>query len=130
MLRRDFIAAILLTPTPAFAVDPDQKKKGGGPSFLQLPLLSATIMLRSGGRGVITVEVGVDVADDDLRQRAELSQPRLRAAYNQFLSTYVAGLRPGEPVDADYLAGQFQRQTDQVLGGPGAKCLIGSILVN
>lgn len=131
MLRRTFLVLAFLAPaSAALAEDPDEKKRGGGLSFMQLPTLTATCMRRNHTRGVITVEVGLDIKDSRLRELAELSQPRLRASFNTFLSSYVAGLPPGSPVDADYLSGQFQRRTDQVLGKPGAKLLIGSILMN
>jgi hypothetical protein len=76
------------------------------------------------------VEAGIDVPDAGLRNRASLSQPRLRAAYVQFLQTYAGGLSPGAPPDADYVARALQTQTNQVLGQPGARLLLGTILIN
>ena len=87
-------------------------------------------MQRTGGRGVVTVESGVDIADDKLREYAEKALPRLRSAFNGFLQAYVQGLSPGTPVNADYLARELQRQTDTVLKKAGAKLLLGSILMN
>lgn len=135
MNRRHLLAAALLAPTlapgVANAANPkEEKKKGGGLSFIQIQTLIATIERPGGKRGVITVETGVDVADAKLRERAEKSQPRLRAAFNGLLTSYVAGLPRGAPVNADYLARELQRQTDIVLGRPGAKLLLGSILMN
>ena len=83
-----------------------------------------------GRRGVLTVEAGIDVPDERLRDRASISQPRLRAAYVQFLEIYAGGLPPGAPPNADYVAQQLQLQTNKVLGQPGAKLLIGTILIN
>ena len=68
--------------------------------------------------------------DPALRAYATSAQPRLQAAYNQFLSTYMSGITPGAPPNADYLVSQLQRLTDQVLGKPGARFLVGSILMN
>jgi len=133
MNRRLILAALLLTPVTAYAnggEKKEEKKKGGGLSFIQIPSLTATIIRRSGGRGVVTVESGVDVPDNNLRERAEKSLPRLRSAYVGFLQSYVAGLSPGTPVNADYLSRELQRQTDTVLGKRGAKLLLGSILMN
>jgi hypothetical protein len=135
MNRRHLLAAAILAPTlapiAARASSPkEEKKKGGGLSFIQIQTLIATIERPGGKRGVITVETGIDVADAKLRERAEQSQPRLRAAFNGFLSSYVAGLPRGAPVNADYLSRALQRQTDIVLGRPGAKLLLGSILMN
>ena len=139
MNRRRLLAAALIAPvlTPVLAPavgnassPKEEKKKGGGLSFIQIQTLIATIERPGGRRGVITVETGVDVPDAKLRERAEKSQPRLRAAFNGLLTTYVAGLPRGAPVNADYLARELQRQTDIVLGRPGAKLLLGSILMN
>jgi hypothetical protein len=107
-----------------------EKKKGGGLSYIQFQTLTATLLRGGGRRGVLTVEAGVDVPEAGLRARAAASQPRLRAAYVQFLGAYAGGLSPGSPPDADYIARQLQALTNQVLGRPGAKLLIGTILIN
>jgi hypothetical protein len=107
-----------------------QKKKGGGLSYIQLDSLTATIVRTNGRRGTITVDLGMDVPDNGLHQRAVLSAPRLRAGYVQWLVNYAAGLAPGQPPDADYMSLNFQRATDQALGKPGAKVLLGAILLN
>ena len=62
--------------------------------------------------------------------RVNLVEPRLRAAYVQLLQAYVYSLSPGAPPDPDYLSVALQRQTDQVLGQPGARLLLGAMLVN
>lgn len=136
MIRRRFLLAAALAPAIAPGVAAassslkDEKKKGGGLNFIQIQTLTATIERQGGQRGVITVETGIDVPDSKLHARAEQSLPRLRSAYLSFLQVYVAGLSRGAPVNADYLAVALQRQTDTVLGKPGAKLLLGSILMN
>jgi len=125
-----FVAApIVATPFTAGAA-PAEKKKGGGLSFIQFPTLTATTFRPDGRRGVMTVEVGIDVPDPRLHDRTALMVPRLRAGFVQFLQTYASGLSPGAPPNADYLARSLQAQTDQTLRQPGAKLLLGSILVN
>ena len=79
---------------------------------------------------MLTVECGLDVRDGGLRQLANQSMPRLRAAYVQTVITYAAGLPPGAAPSADFLSMAMQRQTDAVLGRPGARFLLGAILVN
>ncbi|HXQ45467.1 MAG TPA: hypothetical protein VN806_02560, partial [Caulobacteraceae bacterium] len=72
----------------------------------------------------------VDVPDAGLRAKVNLVLPRLRAAYVQVLQSYVYSLNPGAPPDPDYLSMTLQRETDRVLGQPGAKLLLGAMLVN
>ena len=133
MNRRGLIVAGLvgaLAPGLALAQEKPTHKKGGGLSYIQLDTLSATIVRPNGRRGVMTVECGIDVADAGLHARAEQSTPLLRAAFADILRTYAAGLPSGAPPNADYLSLALQRQTDTVLGRPGAKLLLGTILVN
>ena len=124
-----FVATLALAALPALA-RADERKKGGGENFIQFDTLSATILRANGRRGVITVEVGIDVPDAGLHTRAVQSTPLLRAAYSEILRTYSAGLQPGVLPNADYLSRELQRQTDMALGRPGAVLLLGTILVN
>jgi hypothetical protein len=107
-----------------------EKKKGGGESYIQLPALTSTIIRPNGARGVLTVEVGLDVADGKLRERTAASAPRLRDAYVRYLMVYAAGLPPATAPNPDAIAAALQRSTDQVLAKPGAKLLVGSIMIN
>lgn len=123
-------APLALLPAVAEASGGGEKKKGGGLKYVQIRAVSATVMRRAGGRGVMTVECGVDIPDDKLRALAEASIPRLRAGYAAFLQAYAAGMPGGGVPNADYIARELQRVTDRVLGKPGAKFLVGTILVN
>jgi hypothetical protein len=125
-----FALGLILLPAGAVADEKGERKKGGGASFIQIQTLTATIIRPDGRRGVMTVETGLDVADGGLRERAEASTPRLRAAFAQVVLNYAAGLPPSGVPNADYLSRELQRQTDLVLGRPGAKLLLGTILVN
>jgi len=134
-MDRRLLAAALVAPLFAAAGAAEaasggkERKKGGGMSFLQVPTLTASLARADGRRGVLTVESGVDVRDEALRQRAEQLQPRLRDAYNTALTRFAASLRPGFAPDADRLAVELQAVTDRVLGRKGARLLLGTILV-
>lgn len=131
--RLALAAALALLPAVgggAGAAVAAEKKKGGGGSFIQIKAISATIMRRDGSRGVISVECGLDVADEGLRIHAQISNPRLRAAFAEFVQGYVGGLPNATLPDADYMSRELQRATDRVLGRRGAKLLLGTILVN
>ena len=130
MLKAALIAALLLAPGLALAKEGEASKRGNTATYVELQTLSATCIRPDHSRGVVTVDNGIDVPDPALRAYATSAQPRLQAAYNQFLTTYMSGITPGAPPNADYLVSQLQRLTDQVLGKPGARFLVGSILMN
>jgi hypothetical protein len=70
------------------------------------------------------------VPDAKLREYANLSMPRLRAAYVQVVMTYAAGLASGAPPNPDFIARDLQHQTDLILGRPGAHLLLGAVVAN
>jgi len=132
-LRRLLALALIAAALPAGAhagTDKGEKKKAGGLNFIQIETLTATIVHPNGRRGVLTMETGLDVPDEKLRARADSLQPRLRAAFVQSLQIYAAGLPPATPPNLEYLSRELQRETDQVIGKPGAKLLLGTVLVN
>lgn len=137
MQRRQILSALALLPLalPGAALasggEPKgEKKKGGGLSYIQIPTVTATILRGNGRRGVLTVETGVDVADEKLRTRAQQMLPRLRAAFVQSVQVYAAGLNIGSLPNADFIARELQRETDRVLGQKGARLLLGTMLIN
>lgn len=136
MNRRRLLLALTLAALPAaapltaFAGDGEKKKKAGGVSYIPIETLTGATTRPGGRRGVLTVETGIDIPDGALRARAEQLLPRLRAAYLQTVMIYAAGLPPGTAPNADFLGRSLQRETDNVLGRPGARLLLGAILVN
>jgi hypothetical protein len=131
MPRRNILAlsaaVILLAPALARADGADKSQKG---EFIEVPDLAATVMRPDGGHGVLTVEAGVDAPDPRVHAYVLLAMPRLQDAYAQILQAYGGALRPGTAPDADYLARRLQAATDQVVGRPGARLLLGGLMVN
>ena len=119
--------SLCLLAMPAHA---GEQKKGGGLTFIQLPPMAAIAFRPDGRRGVLTIETGLDVKDNALRARVQAMTPRLRDAYVSSVQSYARTLGPGVPPNADRISAQLQRDTDRVLGKPGAKLLLGTILVN
>ena len=121
-------ASALLAPVSLRA------QEEGGPKakqpYLSMPAVAVSVLRPDRRRGVLTVEVGVDVRDAALRNRIGLYQPLLNSAYVSALQPYALGLSPGELPNADYISLTLQRETDRVLGRKGAKLLLGSILTN
>jgi hypothetical protein len=125
------LVPLLVAGSQAFAAE-GEKKKGGGDSFLQFPSLIATVVNAGGGghRGVLMVEMGLDIPDGALRERALSLEPRLRDSYLRYLITYAANLSPGVVPNPDLIGAALQRATDEGLGKPGAKLLLGTVLEN
>jgi hypothetical protein len=132
MRRRDLLALIALAAAPPLAAHAaeEKKKKSGGPNYLQLDTLTGTTKKAGGRRGVLTVDCGLEIEDGRLRDYADKSLPRLRAAYVQVVEVYAAGLPSGSEPNADYIARELQRQTDLILKRPGARLLIGAVVAN
>lgn len=126
-------AATAASPATALAAGGGggkEKKKGGGTSYIQLPTTNVTVMRRGGRRGVMSVGTGVEAPDPKVHELARASLPRLRAAFAQTLQIYAGGLPANQPPDAEYLSKALQRDTDQVIGRPGAKVLLGAVIIN
>ena len=132
MKRRALLASLALvaaSPTAAWAGE-EKKKKSGGANYIPINPITGTTNKSGGRRGVLSVDCGLQVDDPKLREYAQLSLPRLRAAYEQVVQVYASGLPSGSEPNADYLARSLQRQTDLILKRPGATFLIGSVLVS
>lgn len=126
------LAALGSALAAAEAAKASGKSSGGGApanAYIPLPTATATILRRDGRRGVMTVEVGVDVADEALRTRADQSRPRLSAAYNEVVRLAGERILPGAPPDVEWLSRALQAATDRVLGKSGAKLLLGTVMV-
>ena len=138
MDRRRLLTLAVLAAAPALiaaAPAKDEKKKDiaappGGPSFIQIDTLTATIMRANGRRGVLTLASGLDIPDDKLRAKANSVLPRIRAAFVQSLQIYASGISPGSVPSAEVVTRLLQRETDRVLGQKGAQLLLGTMLVN
>ncbi len=128
-LRPTLLAMLVLCALPAAAAAEEKKKENKG-TYVTIDTLTATVIAGNGRRAVMTVQSGVDVPDEALREHAQQVTPRLRAAYVQVLQTYAGGMAYGSPPDADYVARRLQQATDQVLGKPGGRLLIGGIMIN
>jgi hypothetical protein len=130
--------ALLATPaTPAFAQTPApeqapasrQERLTSAESYVPLPTLSASVLLRYSARGTIVVDMGLDIPDADLRRRAQLNSPRVRDALRTALATYASTYyRDRTAPDPAALTRLMQQATDRTLGAPGARVLLVNII--
>ena len=76
-------------------------------------------------RGLLLVEIGLDVKDAALRDRVNNELPILRDAYVRSLLVFAAtAVKPWRQPNVEEIATRMQAITDRVLGKPGARVLM------
>lgn len=130
MDRRALIGLALLAVS-ARAAEAGPAPSGGAPanSYINLNSVNGSVVRADGRRGILTVDVGIDVPDTDLRAVAATAGPRLRAEMSQVVQRFAAALRPGEPPEVDRLSRDLQFAVNQALGRRGARVLLGTVMV-
>lgn len=122
-------AVLGLKPAPTrTAAGPTGDAPASAATYFRLPTATGTVVRGDGRRGVMSVELGLDVADAALRTRAQQSQPRLAAAYAAVIQTTARNLLPASVPDVEQLSRALQTETDRVLGRAGARLLLGTVM--
>lgn len=131
MDRRALIGLALVAASAGSAGAAPSSGDGGTPanSYINLNSLNGSVVRADGRRGVLAVDVGIDVPDATLRTTAAASGPRLRAEMSRVVQTFAAALRPGEPPDVDRLSRELQFAVNQALGRRGARVLLGTVMI-
>lgn len=94
-----------------------------------MPTLSAGVLQRASTRGTLVVDMGIDVPDATLRERAQRNGPRLRDALRTALAVYAnTYYRDRTAPDPTQLTRLMQQSIDQALGAPGARVLLVNII--
>lgn len=130
-MDRRALIGIALAAASAGSVAAARSSDSAAPanSYINLDSLNGSVIRRGGRRGVLAVDVGVDVPDAALRATAAASGPRLRAEMSRVVQRFAAALRPGEPPDVDRLSRELQFAVNQALGGRGARVLLGTVMI-
>ena len=104
---------------------PAQRKTTQSESFVAIDPMYATILEGNRPRGLLMVELGLDVPDSALRAKVSHALPTLRDAYVRLLIAYGAtAVRAFRQPSVEDIAARMQTVTDRVMGGPGAKVLM------
>jgi len=104
---------------------PAQRKTTQSESYIQIEPMYASILDGIKPRGLLLVEVGLDVPDAKLRDRVTQNLPALRDAYVRSMLTYAStAIRPWRQPSVEDIATRMQTITDRLVGGPGAKVLM------
>ena len=104
---------------------PAQRKTTQSESYVVIDPMYATILEGSRPRGLLMIEIGLDVPDAALRGQVSHALPTLRDAYVRSLIAYGAtAVRAFRQPSVEDIAQRMQVVTDRVMGKPGAKVLI------
>ena len=125
-IRAAAAALALLSFASAQAAEaPAQRKTTQSESYVVIDPMYATILEGSKPRGLLMIELGLDVPDTAMRARVTHALPALRDAYVRTLIAYGAtAVRAWRQPDVDDIATRMQTVTDRLMGGPGAKVLM------
>lgn len=125
-IRAAAAALALLSFASAQAAEaPAQRKTTQSESYVVIDPMYATILEGSKPRGLLMIELGLDVPDTAMRARVTHALPALRDAYVRTLIAYGAtAVRAWRQPDIDDIATRMQTVTDRLMGGPGAKVLM------
>ena len=102
-----------------------QRKTTQSESFVAIEPMYATILEGSKPRGLLMIELGLDIPDTEMRDRVNHALPALRDAYVRSLIAYGStAVRAWRQPSVDDIADRMQTITDRLMGGPGAKVLM------
>jgi flagellar basal body-associated protein FliL len=109
---------------------PAQRKTTQSESYVMIEPMYASILDGIKPRGLLLVELGLDVPDAKLRDRVTQNLPALRDAYLRSLLTYAAtAVRPWRQPNVEDIANRMQTITNRVVGRQGAKVLMAQTAV-
>lgn len=101
-----------------------ERKLTASPNWVAVDPMTVAILRDSTIDGMMLVEIGLDVPDGALREKAEAVLPRLRDVWLRALADYASTrARIGRQADLNLLGARLQTATNRVLGAPGAQLL-------
>jgi len=120
-----------LSGSPSLAADAQapqqsaQHKTTTSQTYVILDPIYSTIHDGGKPRGLLMVELGLDVPDATLRAAVNRFLPLLRDAYVRTLLTYAATtVRPTRQPNVEDIGNRLQAITDKVMGKQGARVLM------
>ena len=111
-------------------IDPQPKRITGSEKYVPTFGLRASISRGFKVHGVLAVDAGLDVPEEQVRKTAEAIRPRLMSAMRDAVLNYASlSYVVGEKPDADMLRARLQKAVDQVLGKSKARVALASVIV-
>jgi flagellar basal body-associated protein FliL len=136
MRRLALLLTAILLSSPAFAAGgghgeaappkkEHQRKITSSPAWVSVDPITIAVMRQNRITGVFLIEFGLDITDEKLRGKADVTLPRLRDAWLRAMSDFASTrVKVGRQADLDALTSRLQGTTDQMLGASGAKVLL------
>jgi flagellar basal body-associated protein FliL len=121
------VCAVCVEPSRAAdeAGQAAQHKTTQSESYVIIEPLYASILDGARPRGLLMVELGLDVPDAQLRDKINQSLPTLRDAYVRSLLVYAStAVRPWRQPSVEDIANRLQTITDRMVGRQGARVLM------
>jgi hypothetical protein len=121
-------------PPPAASsepeMDPQAKRITGSEKYVPVFGLRAPISRGLKVHGVLAVDAGLDVPEEEARKSATALRPRLVNAMRDAVLGYASlSYVIGEKPDADILRMRLQKAVDQTLGASKARVALASVIV-
>jgi len=134
-MRRRLLPLLLLIAFAGSAYADDAPASGKAkhkvtqsPSFVSLDPMYATIIDQDRPCGMLLVEIGLDIPNEELRANATQALPVLRDYYVRSLTSFSAStVRPWQQPDVTVIADRLQRVTDKALHKKGARVLLAQV---
>lgn len=133
-IRLSALVVALATAVEATAAEgppqPAQRKTTQSESYVVIDPIYSTIIDGNKPRGLLMIELGLDVPDGGLRNKVTQALPNLRDAYVRSLLIYAAtAVRPWRQPDVEDISKRLQTITDRVIGREGARVLMAQAVV-
>ena len=111
-------------------MDPQAQRISGSENYFPTFGLRASIARGFNTRGVLAVDAGLDMPDEQVRKTAAALRPRLISSMREAVSNYASlSYVVGEKPDADIVRARLQKAVDQVLGKDKARVALASMNV-
>lgn len=121
------LVALTLALSAGGAIAAEKAAEGGGHkvtssvSYIAFEPFYSSVLDGERARGLLMVELGLDVPDEQLRERVNLALPVFRDAYVRSLSAYATtAVRLYRQPSVEDIGNRLQAVTDQLLGKKGA----------
>ncbi len=123
------LTALLVLGTPS-AMAAEAEAPETSDQYIKITPLNISIIQESRIRGILQVEINLDVPNETLHERALMLYPRLQDAYMLALRFYATNhLKVSHLPNVEQITHVLQTVTNDVLKQPGARVLLSQVMI-